>query len=72
MASGKGSINGGNGAAEGSEAVSSSKTFIANAEDLTTSALKFLSTASNETLGGVTLGLAACTFWHWGELAFCS
>lgn len=33
-----------------------------SAEDLTTRALKFLSTASMETIGGIAVGLAACTY----------
>ncbi|PMD57020.1 uncharacterized protein K444DRAFT_654149 [Hyaloscypha bicolor E] len=37
-------------------------------EDLTTSALKFLSTASTETIGGIAVGLAACTYLILGRV----
>jgi len=36
--------------------------------NLTTKALRFLSTASAETLGGIAVGLAACTYWVLGRL----
>jgi hypothetical protein len=37
-------------------------------EDLTTRALKFLSTASTETIGGIAVGLAACTYLILGRV----
>lgn len=37
-------------------------------EDLTTRALRFFSTASNETLGGIAVGLAACTYFVLGRV----
>ena len=37
-------------------------------DDLTTKALRFLSTASVETLGGIAVGLAACTYLVLGRL----
>jgi hypothetical protein len=39
-----------------------------NVEDLTTRALRFLSTASTETIGGIAVGLAACTYLVLGRL----
>ena len=40
----------------------------AGLEDLTTRALKFLSTASTETIGGIAVGLAACTYLILGRV----
>ncbi|TVY89090.1 Meiotically up-regulated protein [Lachnellula willkommii] len=40
----------------------------ASGEDITTKALRFLSTASVETLGGIAVGLAACTYLVLGRL----
>ncbi|TVY58805.1 hypothetical protein LCER1_G000579 [Lachnellula cervina] len=40
----------------------------ASGEDITTKALRFLSTASVETLGGIAVGLAACTYLILGRL----
>jgi hypothetical protein len=40
----------------------------ANLEDLTTRALRFLSTATPETIGGVAVGLAACTYLVLGKV----
>ncbi|KAE9378062.1 hypothetical protein N431DRAFT_435227 [Stipitochalara longipes BDJ] len=40
----------------------------AGVEDLTTRALKFLSTASTETIGGIAVGLAACTYLILGRV----
>lgn len=37
-------------------------------EDVTTKALRFLSTASTETIGGIAVGLAACTYLLLGRL----
>lgn len=37
-------------------------------DDLTTRALKFLSTASTETIGGIAVGLAACTYLVLGRV----
>jgi hypothetical protein len=39
-----------------------------SAEDLTTRALRFLSTASTETIGGIAVGLAACTYLILGRV----
>lgn len=39
-----------------------------NTDDLTTRALKFMSTASKETIGGMALGLAACTYLILGRV----
>ncbi|RDW57982.1 hypothetical protein BP6252_13393 [Coleophoma cylindrospora] len=43
-------------------------TTAANADDLTTRALKFMSTASKETIGGIAVGLAACTYLVLGRV----
>lgn len=40
----------------------------ASAEDPTTRALRFLSTASTETIGGIAVGLAACTYLVLGRI----
>ena len=40
----------------------------AGVDDLTTRALKFLSTASKETIGGIAVGLAACTYLVLGRV----
>jgi hypothetical protein len=39
-----------------------------NLEDLTTRALRFLSTATPETIGGIAVGLAACTYLVLGKV----
>jgi len=39
-----------------------------NVEDMTTSALRFLSTASPETIAGIAIGLAACTYFILGKI----
>lgn len=39
-----------------------------HSEDLTTKTLRFLSSASNETLGGIAVGLAACTYFVLGRV----
>jgi len=49
-------------------AVQQAKPALQHAEDPTTRVLRFLSTASNETIGGVALGLAACTYVILGKL----
>jgi hypothetical protein len=51
-----------------SELRSSSKSSNIKAEDLATRALRFLSRASSEVLGGITLGLVVCTYLVLGRI----
>jgi hypothetical protein len=46
----------------------STSSIPASAEDLTTRALRFLSTASTETIAGIAVGLAACTYLVLGKV----
>jgi hypothetical protein len=48
--------------------VASPNSTPASVEDLTTRVLRFLSTASTETIGGIAVGLAACTYFVLGRL----
>jgi hypothetical protein len=65
-----GSYHGGDGVAAAKEAESTQmpKPNATNLEDLTTRTLRFLSTASPGTLGGIAVGLATCTYLVLGRV----
>lgn len=68
-----GATNNGDGLAAAKEVVSipqspSSSPSTTSADDLTTRALRFLSTASTETIGGIAVGLAGCTYLILGRV----
>jgi hypothetical protein len=53
---------------EGKDTSMPPKPMFTNPEDLTTRGLRFLSTASIETIGGIAVGLAACTYLVLGRV----
>jgi len=55
-------------AQETSPTITPSNSTPPSVEDLTTKALRFLATASTETIGGIAVGLAACTYLVLGRL----